>query len=114
MSAMPRSAWNSGSGMTNERSAPPTTKGTPPNTSDSERRRSTSPYWMNASDELDRPNDSLMRPIFTSVVGSSGYATSGKTKMRNGTNSADPLIPTVLTTVAPRVNTANSHQYSVQ
>ena len=77
-------------------------------------RRSTSPYWMKAIDELDRPNDSLMSPTFTMVSGSSGNASSGKMKMRNGTNSADPLMPTVLTMVAPMRKKTESHQYSNQ
>jgi len=65
-------------------------------------------------EELESPNDSLMSPIFTSVSASSGWANSGKTKMRNGTNSALPLMPTVLTIVAPVRKNGNSHQYSNQ
>jgi hypothetical protein len=56
-----------------------------------------------------------MSPTFTSVSGVSvSPASSGKTKMRNGTNSAEPLIPTVLTTVAPVTKAIQSHQYSNQ
>ena len=65
---------------------------------------------MKASAELDSPKDSLISPTFTMVSGSSGLATSGNRKIRKGTNSADPLIPTVFTIVAPSMKQGNSHQ----
>jgi len=115
MSAMPSRAWKIGAGIIKERSAPATTNGTAPTTRVSASLRSTSPYWMNASAELESPKDSLMRPIFTSVWESSvSPASRGKMKMRNGTNSAEPLIPTVLTMVAPRRKNRKRHQYSSQ
>jgi len=49
-----------------------------PRTRLSASRRSTNPCWMNASDELESPNDSLSSPIFTSVSGSRGTRTAGR------------------------------------
>jgi hypothetical protein len=79
---------------------------------------------MNANAELERPNDSLISPTLTivsgdnggsvSVSGESRIANTGYRKIRNGTNNAEPLIPTVLTIVAPSRNTGNSHQNSSQ
>jgi len=69
---------------------------------------------MNASDELESPKRLAEQPDFHQRLGLEGYANSGKTKMRKGTNSAEPLIPTVLAMVAPMTNGIQSHQYSSQ
>ncbi len=74
--------------------------------------RSTSPKERKARAELERPKDSVTSPNWTVSLGSSGVPEiSGKSRIKNGTKSAAPLIPTVFTTRAMIKAVGNIHQY---
>jgi len=72
------------------------------------------PNHQNASAELERPKDSVINARTTLCPVVKGVANKGNNKIKNGTNKAEPLIPTVLTVIAISNATGNIHQNKVQ